>query len=188
MSKMVSHDPFGHLKHNLWSKEGLGVKLTIWLHFRSLKVGNIPDFFTYRWCATYHWKALIESYNFALNFISIGGLHTKLWDSKITNVLISGIRDSNLGVLRQNDIWVLALWLGTWNNIRGEVVASPKFGLWWVLWVRVYSWFIHASKVLQLLTNQHVVRVHVSNWITYHSSLSPSQSSITAFYRKSATS
>jgi hypothetical protein len=28
---MGSHDLFGHLKHKLWSKEGLGVKLTIWL-------------------------------------------------------------------------------------------------------------------------------------------------------------
>jgi hypothetical protein len=29
MSKMGSHDPFGHLKHKLWPKEGLGVKLPI---------------------------------------------------------------------------------------------------------------------------------------------------------------
>ncbi len=29
MSEMGSHDPFGHLKHKLWSKEGSGVKLTI---------------------------------------------------------------------------------------------------------------------------------------------------------------
>ncbi len=35
----------------------------------------------------------------------------------------------NLGVLRQNDIWVQAQWLGIENNIRGKVVASPKFGL-----------------------------------------------------------
>jgi hypothetical protein len=31
MSEMGSHDPFGHLKHKLWSKERSGVKLTIWL-------------------------------------------------------------------------------------------------------------------------------------------------------------
>jgi hypothetical protein len=29
MSKMGLHDPFGHFKHKLWPKEGLGVKLTI---------------------------------------------------------------------------------------------------------------------------------------------------------------
>jgi hypothetical protein len=31
MSKMGSHDPFGHLKRKLWPKERPGVKLTIWL-------------------------------------------------------------------------------------------------------------------------------------------------------------
>jgi hypothetical protein len=27
--KMGSHDPFGHLKHKLWSKERPGVKLAV---------------------------------------------------------------------------------------------------------------------------------------------------------------
>jgi hypothetical protein len=31
MFKMCSHDPFGHLKHKLRSKEGPEVKLTVWL-------------------------------------------------------------------------------------------------------------------------------------------------------------
>ncbi len=31
MSKMASHEPFGHLQHKLWSKEGPGVKLAVWL-------------------------------------------------------------------------------------------------------------------------------------------------------------
>jgi hypothetical protein len=29
--KMVSHKSFGHLQHKLWSKEGPGVKLAVWL-------------------------------------------------------------------------------------------------------------------------------------------------------------
>jgi hypothetical protein len=29
--QMASHEPFGHLKHKLWSKEGSGVKLAVWL-------------------------------------------------------------------------------------------------------------------------------------------------------------
>jgi len=29
MSKMGLHDSFGYLKHKLWPKEGLGVKLPI---------------------------------------------------------------------------------------------------------------------------------------------------------------
>ncbi len=32
----------------------------------------------------------------------------------------------NLGVLRQNDIWVQAPWLDTENTIRGKVVASTN--------------------------------------------------------------
>jgi hypothetical protein len=31
MSKMASHEPFGHLQPKLWAKEGLGVKLIVWL-------------------------------------------------------------------------------------------------------------------------------------------------------------
>jgi len=31
MSKMASHEPFGHLQPKLWAKEGLGVKLAVWL-------------------------------------------------------------------------------------------------------------------------------------------------------------
>jgi len=34
-------------------------------------------------------------------------------------------QDSDLEVPWQNDIWVLAPWLGTKNTIRGKVVASP---------------------------------------------------------------
>jgi hypothetical protein len=81
MSKMGSHNPFGHLKHKLRPKEGPGVKLweSNWqFDSQPLKVGNRPDFFEFRWRATYRWKALNEGYNFALDLISIGGLHGKL--------------------------------------------------------------------------------------------------------------
>jgi len=29
MSKMASHEPFGHLQPKLWAKEGPGVKLAV---------------------------------------------------------------------------------------------------------------------------------------------------------------
>ncbi len=41
--------------------------------------------------ATHRWKALNDDDNFALNLISIGGLHAKLYGSKIT-------RDPTLGI------------------------------------------------------------------------------------------
>jgi hypothetical protein len=37
MSKMSSHDSFGHLKHKLWPKERLGIDLT------SLRVSGVPN-------------------------------------------------------------------------------------------------------------------------------------------------
>jgi hypothetical protein len=55
-------------------------------------------------------------------------------------------RDSHLGVSGQNDIWVLVSWLGKKYIIRGKVAASLKFGSWWVLWIRVCSWFVRAPK------------------------------------------
>jgi len=72
-----------------------------------------------------------------------------------------------LRVLGQNVIWMWASWRSTKYTIRWKVVASPKFGPWWVLWVRVCPWFVLALKMLQLCTNHFVfgfVQVSVSSW------------------------
>jgi len=50
---------------------------------RPLKVKNRPDLLACRWRATYRWKVLNKGYNFALDLISIEGLHTKLWGPKV---------------------------------------------------------------------------------------------------------
>ncbi len=74
------------------------------------------------------------------------------------------------------------LWLVIENTIRRKVVASPKSGPWWILWVRVCLWFVHAPKVFQLCTNQLVVwfvQGCMNNWPHYHLSLSPSWNSNT---------
>jgi hypothetical protein len=52
-----------------------------------------------RWRATYFWKALDKSYNFALDLISIGGLHTKLWGPKVMRVSTLGISGLPFGSL-----------------------------------------------------------------------------------------
>jgi len=49
----------------------------------------------------------------------------KSWESQFWE-----FHDSNLGVPEQNDIQVLALWLGTNNIIRGKAMASPNFESW----------------------------------------------------------
>jgi hypothetical protein len=50
-----------------------------------------------RWYATYHWKVFDEGYNFSIDFISIRGLHTKLWAPKVAGVSTLGISGLPLG-------------------------------------------------------------------------------------------
>ncbi len=97
-----------------------------------------------RWRATQCWKVFNESYNFSWDFISIRRLHTKLWASK-------GVEVSTLGILRFpfgsfGTKWHLGAGLVAMHRIKGKVVASPKFRLWWVLWVCVCPWFVRAPK------------------------------------------
>jgi len=156
MSKMGSHDPFGYLKHKLWPKEG--PESNCQFDSRPLKFKNHPDLFVFRCRATCHWKALNKDYNFSLDLTLSGGLYKKLWASKVAKVSFSRISGlSTLEFRDKNDIWVLTLWSGIENTLRGKVVASPKFGSWWVLRVRVCSWLVCAPKVLQLCTNELVV-------------------------------
>jgi len=48
-------------------------------------------------CATYHWKDLNKAYIFALDLISIGGLHIKLWGPKVARVPTLGISGFQFG-------------------------------------------------------------------------------------------
>jgi hypothetical protein len=135
---------------------------------RPLKVKNRSNFLACRWHATYRWKALDEGYDFVLDLISIGGLHTKIWAPKLWESQLWEFRDSHLGVLGQNVIWVLVPWPSTKYTIRGKVVASPKSRSWWVLWVRICPWLVLTSKVFQMCTNQLIVwfvQVRVNEWL-----------------------
>jgi hypothetical protein len=97
MSEMRSHCSFGHLKHKLWPKERSGVKLSIWLS--TTKVRTQLDLLSCRGRATYRWKALDESYNFALDDIAIRSLLAKLWVPKSWESHLAQFRDSHSGVL-----------------------------------------------------------------------------------------
>jgi len=163
MSKMGSHDPFGHLKHKLWPKEMPRVKLprvklAIWLPTTKSQES------TWFPCVQVVYNIPLESswHNFASDFISIKGLHTKLWGPKIVALKSWESQfwefwDSHLGVPRQNAIWMWALWRGREYTIRGKVVVSPKSRPWWVLWIWVCPWFVLTPKVFKLCTYQLVV-------------------------------
>jgi hypothetical protein len=143
-----------HMTHlDIWSTnygQKKGRESNCQFDLRPLKVRNLPDFLVWRWRATYGWKALDKGYNFALNLISIEGLHAKLWAPIIARV-------PTLWISGQNAIWVLDPWPGPKYTMRGKVAASPKSRQWWVLWVQVCSWFVLAPKMLKLCTNQLVV-------------------------------
>ncbi len=171
MSKMGSHDPFEYLKQKLWPKERSWVKVSIW--FSIIKSWGSP-WFTCVQVACHislesSWQGLqlILRYHFnqrstqdVMGLQSRGSLNFgKFW--------------VNLWVLGQNDICMQPLWLIIENIIKGKVVASPKSGPWWVLWIYVCLWFVRARKMFQLHINQLVVwfvQVHVNNWPTCHSS------------------
>jgi len=50
---------------------------------------NCPNLCACKWNATYHWKAFDEGYNFFSDLTSIGGLHKKVWASKVITIPIS---------------------------------------------------------------------------------------------------
>jgi hypothetical protein len=76
----------------------------------------------------------------------------KLWESQFQK-----FQDSQLGNPRTKWHLGTAPWLGTKNTIKGKVMASPKFRLWWILWVCVCPWFVHAPKMFQPCTNQLII-------------------------------
>jgi hypothetical protein len=155
MSKMSSHEPFGHLKHELWPKEGPKVKSTIWLLITKSRestwflcvqvVCNIPLKSSQRglWlCFKPHLnqrfahKVMGPQNHGSPNF---GNFGTSIWESRDKNV-----------------IWMWALWRGTKYTIRGKVVASPQVQA--VLsFVSLSLWLVLTPKVFQLCTNQLVV-------------------------------
>jgi hypothetical protein len=91
---MGLHDPFGHLKHKLWPKEGPRVKLPIWL--LTIKSRESPWFPCCRLCVKYLWKAFDQGYNFASNLTSVRGLHTKLGLPKSRESQFREFQDSQL--------------------------------------------------------------------------------------------
>jgi hypothetical protein len=124
---------------------------------RPQKVKNRPNFLRCRWRATYRWKALDEVYNFVLDLSQSEVFTQSDGPPKLQESQLWEFRNSHLGFLGQNAIWVPVPWPGTKYIIRGKMVASPKSEPWWVLWVRVCPWFVLAQKVPKLCINQLVV-------------------------------
>jgi hypothetical protein len=135
------------------------------------KIGNRPDLLIYRRRATYYWKALDESYNFALDCILIGGLLAKLWGSKVAGVPTWAI-------------WMWAPWPATEYTIMGEGGGFPQVQAVVSLVCPCCPWLILAPKVLQLCTNHLVWVLCKPVWVSEVCQLFlvPSRNSSTPFY------
>jgi hypothetical protein len=162
MSKLVLHDPFGHMKHKLWSKERPRVKLAVW---RPLKVRNQPDFLACRQHATYCWKSLDKGYNFALDLIVIEGSHKKLCALKVAGVPVIGIPRlplRSLGTKTHLDVAPVERRRGYY---KGEGGGFPQLRVVMCLMSPSCPWFILAPKVFQLCTNHFVLVLCRSMWV-----------------------
>jgi hypothetical protein len=90
MSKMASHEPFGHLQPKLWAKEGQ-------FNSRPLKVENRPNS-DMRWgSATWRWKALKKSYQIGSDLVPIEGRGEKLRWPKVPGVQIETVSGLHFG-------------------------------------------------------------------------------------------
>jgi hypothetical protein len=151
---------------------------------RPLKVRNRPDFLACRWCATYHWKVLNERYNFALDFITIVGMHKKLCALKVAGVLNVGILGLPLGSHGTKSHLDVALVERCKVYYKGEGGGFPQVRAVMSLVCPNCLWFVLAPKVLQLCTNHLVLVLCTSVWVSKacHFFLVPSQSSNMPLY------
>jgi hypothetical protein len=182
---MGSHRPFGHLKHKLWSKERSGVKLSNeQFDSQPLKVRNWPNFLTCRQRATYRWKALHEGYNFALDLISIKGLHVKLCALKVVGVLVFGIAGLALGSLETKSHLDVAPMERCRVYYKGEGGGFPQVWAMVNLMNLSCPWFVLAPKMFQLCTYHLVLVLCRFVWVIKACQffLIPSQSSSMPFY------
>jgi hypothetical protein len=148
------------------------------------KVGNRPDLLSFRWPRMYYWKALDNSYNFALDRTLIRGLLVKLWGSKVVGVptgAISGLpfgspgREKPFGCGPHGEVRVY---------YKGEGGGFPQVRVVVSLVCPCCPWLVLAPKVLQLCINHLVWVVCKPVWVSEVCQLFlvPSRSSNTPLY------
>jgi hypothetical protein len=150
---------------------------------RPLKVKNRPNFVVFRWWATYRWKDLDENYNFALDLITIRGLHKKLCALKVVGILVA-ISGLSLGSPETKNHLDVAPVERRRVYYKGEGGGFPQVRAVVNLVCPSCSWFVLAPKVFQLCTNHLVLVLCKSVWVSEacHFVLVPSWSLSTPLY------
>jgi len=151
---------------------------------RPQKVGNQPDLLSYKRRATYHWKALDESYNFASDCIAIRGLFAKLWGSKVAGVPFGAISGLPRGSPEKNSHLDVASVESCRVYYKGEGGGFPQVRAVVSLVCPCCPWLVLTPRVLQLCTNHFVWVVCRPVWVTKACQLFlvPSWSSNTPLY------
>jgi hypothetical protein len=153
MSKMASHESFGHLQLKLWAKEGPGVKLPVWLPTTKSRESTSS-------------QRLQKDFNGVLER-SRGEL--QLWfrphfdrrlEPRDMSVQSPGssTRDSfETPPSESREKSAIRMWLlrsNVENTIWGKVVASPESGPWWVKWVQGRPWLVPTPNGCKMSSNQ----------------------------------
>jgi hypothetical protein len=128
---------------------------------RPLKVGNRPKILGCRQRATYRWKSLDESYNFASDRTSIRGLLAKLWGFKVPRVPHGGIS----GLPREKSHLDVGPVESHRVYYKGEGGGFPQVWAVVSLVCPCCPWLVLAPKVLQLCTNHFVWVVCRPVWV-----------------------
>jgi hypothetical protein len=126
---MTSHEPFGHLQHKLWAKEGLGVKLAVWLPTTKSQES------TRSWYVQIECDTLLESSWGELQVCFRPHPNPRSEPGVISSQSPGSPNRDNFPGIKA--IWMRVLRSNAKNTIWGKVVASPESGPWWVKWVRV---------------------------------------------------
>jgi hypothetical protein len=125
---------------------------------RPLKAKNQLDFLACRQLTAYCWKALNKGYNFVLDLLAIGGLHTKLWGPKVAGVPVVAILGLPLGSPGTKCHLNGAPMEKCKEYYKGEGDGFPQVRAVVSLVSPSCPWLVLALKVLQLCTN-HLVLV-----------------------------
>jgi hypothetical protein len=168
---------FKHLKHKLWPKEGLGVKLP--------KIENRPNLFVCRRRATFRWKKLSTKTITLLQTAPQLEVCSQSYRApKSRESQLAGFRDSHSGVPGEKSHLDVGSVASHRIYYKGEGGGFPQVRAMVNLVCSCCPWLVLAPKVLQLCINHFVWVVCMLVWVNEACQLFlvPSRSSNTPLY------
>jgi hypothetical protein len=129
MSKMASHESFGHMQPKLWAKEKAGSQIgNLTLDHEKSGIDLIPR------CdggVRHGVEKLSRRATRLVETLSQSEVGARRYDGpKFQESKPGQFQDSTLGVPGQRATWAWARWSNVENTICGKVVASPESGPW----------------------------------------------------------